>query len=121
VLSDEASRRDSLATANRAQRARLDPAHRIENWDDTANVTFDKSLLNELVSLRFLQAHQNLVIVGPVGTGKTFIAHALAHIACRHAYSALASRAERMLKTLKHARLDTYEAELRRLITVDLS
>ena len=121
VLSDEAARRDSLATTTRAQRARLDPTLRLENWDDTARVTFDKSLLNELVTLRFLEAHQNVVIVGQVGVGKTFLAHALGHLACRHAYSVLAVRADRMLKALKHARLDnSYETELRRFITVDL-
>jgi DNA replication protein DnaC len=121
VLSDEASRRDSLATTTRVQRARLDPTHRLENWDDTAKVAFDRTLLNELVSLRFLEAHQNVVIVGEVGVGKTFLAHALGHIACRHAHSVLAVRADRMLKALKHSRLDnSYEAELRRFITVDL-
>ena len=53
--------------------------------------------------------------------GKTFLAHALGHIACRRGASVLAVRADQMLKTLQHARLDrTYEAELRKLITVEL-
>jgi DNA replication protein DnaC len=56
-----------------------------------------------------------------VGVGKTFLAHALGHAACRRGYSVLAQRADQMLKTLRHARLDnTYEAELRKLIAVDL-
>lgn len=121
VLSDEASRRDSLASTLRAQRAHLDPAMQLEQWDETARVTFDRALLNELVSLRFLDAHSHVAIVGPVGVGKTFLAHALGHIACRRGASVAAARADRMLKTLKHARLDnTYEAELRRLVAVDL-
>ncbi len=61
------------------------------------------------------------MIIGPVGVGKTFLAHALGHIACRHAYSVLALRADRVLKTLKYARLDnSYEAELGKLMAVDL-
>jgi DNA replication protein DnaC len=121
VLSDEASRRDSQAVTARAQRARLDPSMRMELWDSTAKVTFDQVLLNELVSLRFLEARAHVTIVGPVGVGKTFIAHALGHMACRRARSVLALRSDQMLKTLKHARLDnTYEAELRKLIAVDL-
>lgn len=121
VLSDEASRRDSQAVALRARRAQLDPAMQLEAWDTTANVTFDQMLLNELVSLRFVDARQHLAIVGPVGVGKTFLAHALGHIACRRAHSVLALRTERMLKTLKHARLDnSYEAELRKLLAADL-
>ena len=121
VLADEVSRRDSQATLTRAQRARLDPASQFEAWDPSARVTYDHALLNELVSLRFLDAHAHVAIVGHVGVGKTFIAHALGHVACRRGASALALRADQMLKGLRHARLDnSYEAELRKLIAVDL-
>ncbi len=121
VLSDEASRRDSQSSVLRAQRARLDPAMQLEAWDPTAKVRFDRTLWNELVSLRFLDARAHVTIVGPVGVGKTFLAHALGHIACRRRCSVLAVRADQMLKTLKHARLDnSHEAELRKLISVDL-
>jgi DNA replication protein DnaC len=57
----------------------------LDAWDPTAHVTFDRSLLNELASLRFLEAHAHVAIVGPVGVGKTFLAHALGHAACRRA------------------------------------
>ena len=121
VLSDEATRRDSLAVTLRVQRARLDPAMHLDAWDPTAKVTFDRALLNELTTLRFLEAHAHVTIVGPVGVGKTFLAHALGHIACRRGYSVCAARTDHMLKTLKHARLDhTYEAEVRKLLAVDL-
>ena len=121
VLSDEVSRRDGQAATLRAQQAHLDPSMQLEAWDKTAKVTFDRMVLNELASLRFVEANAHAVIVGPVGVGKTFLAHALGHAACRRGYSVLALRADRMLKALKHARLDnTYEAELRKLIAVDL-
>lgn len=121
VLSDEVSRRESLAVTLRVQRARLDPAMRLEAWDTTAKVTVDRALLNELTSLRFLDTHAHVAIVGPVGVGKTFLAHALGHIACRRGASVLALRTDHMLKTLKHARLDnSAEAELRKLLAVDL-
>jgi DNA replication protein DnaC len=121
VLQDEANRRDAQAVSLRAHKAQLDPAHHIENWDETAKVSFDRELLNELVSLRFLESNNHVAIVGPVGVGKTFLAHALGHAACRRGYSVLALPADRMLKTLKQARLlNTYEAELRRLVAVDL-
>ena len=81
VLADEVSRRDSNAVAVRAAKARLDPAMRLERWDDTARVTFDRALLQELASLRFLDQHEHVAIIGPVGVGKTFLAHALGHIA----------------------------------------
>jgi DNA replication protein DnaC len=121
LLSDECQRRDSAASTTRAQRALLEPEMQLERWDPTAKVKYDQELLNELVSMRFVEAHRHLTIVGPVGVGKTFIAHALGHIACRHKYSVLAVRADKILKALKHARLDhSYEAELRKLIAVDV-
>lgn len=121
VLGDEVSRRDSNAATVRAQRGHLDPQSRIDNWDETSKVTFDRALLNELVSLRFLEQHHHVAIVGHVGVGKTFLAHALGHIACRHGHSVLALRADRLLKTLKHARLtNSHEAEVRKLLAIDL-
>ena len=121
VCADEVARRDGRAAIVRAQKAHLDPTMQLEAWDPTARVTYDKELLNELASLRFIDAHSHAVVVGPVSVGKTFLAHALGHIACRHGYSVLALRADRMLKNLKHARLDnTYDAELRKLLAADL-
>src|SRR6266511_4901782 len=121
VPSDEVARRETLAVTLRVQKAHLDPTMHLEAWDSTAKVTFDRALLNELTSLRFLDAHAHVTIVGPVGVGKTFLAHALGHIACRRGAAVLAVRADQMLKTLQHARLDhSYEAELRKLIAVEL-
>jgi DNA replication protein DnaC len=118
VLSYEASRRDGLAATLRGH---LDADMQLERWDETSKVTYDKETWNELVSLRFVEAHAHAAIVGPVGVGKTFLAYALGHAACRRGYGVLALRADQMLKTLKHARLDnTHEQELRKLIAVDL-
>lgn len=120
-LGDEASRRDGQAATLRAQRAHLDPDCQLERWDETAKVQVDRALLNELASLRFIESHHHVAIVGPVGVGKSFLAHALGHIACRRGYSVLALGSDQMLKSLKHARLtQTYEKELRNLLSVDL-
>jgi len=121
ALSDEAGRRDSQAATIRAVRAHLDPTMQLELWDSTAKVTYDHMIFNELATLRFVETHAHVTIVGPVGVGKTFLAHALGHVACRRGYSVLALSTDQMLKTLKHARLDgTHEAELRKLLAVDL-
>jgi hypothetical protein len=94
---------------------------KLELWDPSTKVTFDQTLLNELVTLRFLESHAHVTIVGPVGVGKTFLAHALGHIACRRGASVLAIEVDKMLKNLLHARLDnSHEAELLKIIAVDL-
>jgi DNA replication protein DnaC len=77
VLTDEIARRDNTAADVRARDAGLDPAMRMELWDKTAKVSFDKRMLAELMSLRFLEAHRHVVVLGPVGVGKTFVTQAL--------------------------------------------
>lgn len=121
VLTDEITRRDSTATDNRARNARLDPDMRLELWDKTAKVSFDKRVLAELTSLRFLEAHRHVVVLGPVGVGKTFVSHALGHIACRHGYHVRFIRADEMLRTLRQSRFDnSRDAEMIALTSVDL-
>jgi DNA replication protein DnaC len=121
VLSDEVARRDSSSTERRARGAGLDPSMTIERWDPTAKVSYDKRVFAELMSLRFLEAHQNTVILGPVGVGKTFLAHALGHIACRHRYHVMLTRADEMLRKLRQSRLDnSRDALMVQLTTIDL-
>ena len=122
VLADEVTRRDRSSAAVRARAAHLDPSMMLEAWDDTAKVTFDRQLWAELTTLRFLDDAHNVIVLGPVGVGKTFMATALGHIACRRRRTVeIAERGDRLLKRLKAARLDnSHEAEVRRLIRVEL-
>ncbi|MDQ2728745.1 MAG: ATP-binding protein [Actinomycetota bacterium] len=121
VLSDEVTRRDTTSADLRARRAGLDPTMRLENWDDTAEVTYDRATLDELVSLRFVGAAHNALILGPVGVGKTFIATALGHAAVRRRVSVHFERADQLFKRLKASRLDlSHDVEIRKLIRCDL-
>lgn len=121
VLSDEVARRDRTSAALRARAAHLDPKMTLEAWDATAQVSYDRAVLDELVSLRFAEAAQNAFILGPVGVGKTFIATALGHIACRKRVKVHFERADKLFRRLKAARLDgSYEAEMRKLVSTDL-
>lgn len=121
LLSDEISRRDSTAALRRATDGGLDPDMVLERWDKTAKVTFDRRVLNELASLRFVDAARNVVVLGPVGVGKTFLANALGHVACRNGYRVLFRRADEMLKALRQSRFDnSRDAVMLELCTVDL-
>lgn len=121
LLTDEIARRDNAAADVRASEARLDPAMRLEAWDKTSKVSFDKRMLTELTSLRFLQTHRHVVVLGPVGVGKTFVAQALGHLACRHGYHVRFTRADDMLRTLRQSRLDnSRDVEMIELTSVDL-
>jgi DNA replication protein DnaC len=121
LLSDEVQRRDAQAAGLRGRRAHLDRDMTFERFDHDSPVTYDHSVLDELASLRFVDAANNAFILGPVGVGKTFIATALGHAACRRRISVHFERHDRLMKRLKATRLDqSYDHELRKLIGVDL-
>ena len=121
LFSDEVQRRDSESAGLRARVAKLDPSMMLEAWDDTANITYDRAVWAELVSMRFVDQARNAFVIGPVGVGKTFLASALGHIACRRRIGVHFERADKLHKRLKAARLDaSYDAEIRKLIGVDL-
>ena len=121
LLADEVSRRDTTSAARKAKTAGLDPAMRLEHWDATANVTYNQAVLDELASLRFVDAGQNALIIGPVGVGKTFLAVALGHTAIRRGRTVHFERSDLLFKRLRIARLDnTLDVELRKLLRVDL-
>jgi len=121
VLADEVTRRDAKSASLRARAAGLDAGMRLDTWDESAAVRYDRQLWNELVSLRFLDAQHGALVLGPVGVGKTHLACALGHSAVRRRRTVLMAPAARLFKKLKAARLDnTLDAEMRRLTGIDL-
>jgi DNA replication protein DnaC len=121
LLADEVTRRDRKSAQLRAKAAHLDPQMQLPAWDDTAAVSYDHQLWAELTSLRFLADAYNVLIMGPVGVGKTFLANALGHIAVRRHHSVHTERADKLFKRLRGARLDgSYEDEMRKLHRVEL-
>lgn len=121
VLADEVTRRDSRSAMLRARTAGLDPAMRLDTWDEPDDLTYDRALLSDLTSLRFTEAGHGALLLGPVGVGKTHLATALGHIAIRRRLSVHASRADKLFTRLRAARLDnSLEAEMRKLARVDV-
>ena len=121
VLADEVTRRETTSADRRARAAGLDPEMTLDRWDDTARITYDHAVWNELCSLRFVESGHNAVIMGPVGVGKTFLATALGHAAVRRRFSVHFERCDRLLKRLRASRLDnSHDNEMRKLLRVDL-
>jgi len=121
VLSDEVTRRESRSAMLRARTAGLDPTMRLNTWDELDDLSYDRALLSDLTSLRFAEAGNGVLLLGPVGVGKTHLASALGHIAIRRRLSVHAARADKLFTRLRAARLDnTLEAEIRKLARVDV-
>jgi DNA replication protein DnaC len=121
LFTDEIERRRSASASRRADSAGLDPDMVFDRWDKSSKVIFDRRVLQELTSLRFVEAQRNVVVLGPVGVGKTFVANALGHVACRSAFNVRMHRVDALLRLLKQSRLDnSRDAVMTELCTVDL-
>jgi len=121
VLQDELERRARNSLARRMKIASLDPFQSLEAFDWEAKITVDRDVLKELFSLEFIDRHENVMFCGPVGVGKTFLANALAHSACRRGKKVLMRRAKKIFHALRQSRADnSFEKELVRLISPDL-
>ncbi len=81
----------------------------------------DSATWSDLTSLRFTDTHHGVLVLGPVGVGKTHLASALGHIGIRRRISVHLARADKLFTRLRAARLDnTLDAEMRRLARVGL-
>jgi DNA replication protein DnaC len=93
----------------------------VEDIDYSAKRELDKALMRQLASCRWVAEHQNVIISGKTGTGKTYIACALAQQACRKGYRAIYRRAPRLFQELALARADgTYARLLSRFARTDV-
>jgi DNA replication protein DnaC len=98
--------RESRRQAQRLKAARLKCAACVEDIDYRHPRGLDKAVLRSLATCQWIAGHQNVICVGPTGTGKTFLACALATQACRQGYTARYYRAPRLFQELALARGD---------------
>lgn len=121
VLQDEIDRRDQKGLGLRLLRAGFEEEQTFEGFDWDAPVTFDRQRVKDLLGLGFLERCEDVVFLGPVGVGKTFLAGALGHAACRAGRQVLFLRADLMLKQIHQSRADrSTEKVIRRLLAPDL-
>lgn len=121
VLQDEIDRRDEKSLALRLDKARFDERRTLEDFNWDAPVTFDRHRVRDLFGLGFLDRCEDVLFLGPVGVGKTLLACALGHTACRAGRRVLFLRADQLLKELRQARADhSKDKTLRKLLAPDL-
>jgi len=86
--------------------ARLRDSACIENIDFKTPRALDKSILVRLTGSDWIKKAQNVIIIGPTGVGKTYLASAIANSACRSGYTAMFKRAPRLYQEIAFARAD---------------
>ena len=114
LVDREATSRDNKRLARRLREARLRQAAVVEDVDFRAPRGLDRALFQKLASCEWVRDHHHLVVVGPTGIGKSWLACALGHKACREGFSVLYKRATRLFSDLTQAR---GEGRLPRLLT----
>ena len=116
LLDREITYRYDKKLVRRLRYARLRHQAAVEDVDYRAARGLDRALFQKLVAGEWIDAHDNLVITGPTGVGKSYLASALGHKACRDSRSVLYQRVPKLFGDLALARGDGRYARLLRAL-----
>jgi DNA replication protein DnaC len=114
LIDAEKVARENKGLESRLKSAKLRLSACIEDLELRANRGLDRSSITALASADWVQSKQNILVTGPTGAGKTYLACALAQKACRLGYSVAYFRAPILFQDLAVAKAD---GRYRRLLT----
>jgi DNA replication protein DnaC len=121
LLDDELARRDAEGIARRIGRARFEEVCDLRDFDFSYNPEIPKARLWELASGRYLDEHASVLLCGPTGVGKSFVAQALGVQACRQQRRVLFTKTAALLADLAGGRADgSWQPRLRRYLGPEL-
>lgn len=117
----EVTARENRRLQTRLRNGRLQQPACLEDIDYHSPRNLDKSLLSSLAQCHWVTSHHNILIVGPCGTGKTFLACALAHKACLQGYTVNYCRISRLLSELQVSKGDgQYSKRMSEIAKIDV-
>jgi len=121
LLRDEVERRESKLMGTRIRKACFEHAKTLEDFDFVFNPTVPKAKVLELATCAFVPRHENVLLLGPTGVGKSHLAQAIGYRACRARHTTLFIAAHELFNELRAARADgTVHKRLQRYLNVDL-
>ena len=121
MIQHEITERASFRLAQRLRWARLPLPACLEDLDTRTPRGLDRGELHRLTELSWIREHLNVLITGPCGVGKSFLACALCHTACRADFSVRCFRVPRLLEELaRYKAMQRRSAFYRQLAKADL-
>jgi len=113
--------RENRRLDRRLSQAKLKETACIEDIDYKHPRNLNKSVVQELIRMQWISKHLNLLITGPTGCGKTYLACALAHTACLNGFTAKYYRLPRLWQELKIAKANgSYAGFLSQVAKIDV-
>ncbi len=106
LVDRELTERDNRRLSTRLKKARLRQSACLEDLDLKTSRGLDKALILSLAACTWIARSLNVLICGPTGVGKSYLACALAHKACLEGYSTLYLRLPRLFEDLRLAKAD---------------
>lgn len=121
LIEDEVARRHQRQFAQRTRKSQVGADKTLERFDFSENPTLDRAYIADLATCRFVVEKVPVLIVGPVGTGKSHLAQALGHCALRQGYEVLFTTQAKLLAQMHGARAtNSYERKLQQLAKIPL-
>jgi len=121
LLEDEVERRGQKQLALRLRRATINTTKTLEGFDFNFNPGLNRQQILDLSTCGYIRQKRNVLICGPTGVGKSHLAQALVHEACRKGYTALFVNTYRMLQHINGGRADgTLEKRFQTYLRPDL-
>jgi len=121
MLQHEQAARQAQRMGQRLRWAKLPQSACLEDLDTRTPRGLDTATLKQLMTMSFIREQLNVLICGPCGVGKSYLASALAHSACRQDYAVRCFRLPRLTEELaRHSAQQKRSALLRQLAKTDL-